>query len=126
MVHSSTNIYIYTILGCIGVILLIVLFWWIAYSLISKRARVPIRIKATTYFNAFLLNAMVISIAIAATTIINNLLQDKTEEWSLDTHIKSIITISVSFVATFSSYFIMYILTGYGKGMFALSDTKSS
>jgi len=116
---SSPHQYIYTILGCLGVILLIVIFWWIAYSIISKRAKVPIRISATTYFKAFLLNAMVISIAIAVTTIINNLLQNKTIAWKLDANIKSIITISVSFVATFSAYFIMYTLTGYGRGMFA-------
>ena len=125
MVQSSTDTYIYTILSCIGIIIVIMLFWWISYKLISKRENVPIHIKATTYFNAFLLNAIVISIAIAATTVINNLLQDKTEEWKIDTHIKSIITITVSFVSTFSAYFIMYILTGYGKGMFAISDNKS-
>ena len=119
MTTSSVNIYIYTILGCIGVILFIMLFWWITYKLISKRARVPIHIKATSYFNAFLLNALVISIAIAVTTIINNILEDKTEIWGIDTNIKSILTISVSFVATFSAYFIMYSLTGYGRGMFA-------
>ncbi len=119
MTTSSTDIYLYTTLGCIGVILLIILFWWIAYKLISKRARVPIHLKATSYFNAFLLNALVISIAIAVTTIINNLLQDKTEIWGLDSNIKSIITISTSFIATFSAYFIMYSLTGYGRGMFA-------
>ena len=119
MTTSSSDTYIYTILGCLGVILLIIIFWWITYKLISKRAKVPIHISATTYFKAFLLNAMVISIAIAVTTIINNIMQNKTTTWALDENIKSIITISVSFVSTFSAYFIMYTLTGYGKGMFA-------
>ena len=115
---SSNNIYLYTILSCLGVILLVILFWWILYKFISKRSRAPIRLSANTYFKAFLLNALVISIAIAVTTIINNILQNN-EKWQLDSNIKSIITISVSFVSTFSAYFIMYALTGFGHGMFA-------
>lgn len=115
---STDDIYLYTILGCVGVILLIILFWWIMYKLLSKRSRVPIHLSATTYFKAFLLNAIVITIAIAVTTIINNILQDKTNEWNLDNNLKAILTITTSFVATFSSYFIMYALTGFGQGMF--------
>ena len=110
--------YLYTIFSCLGVILLVILFWWILYRFISKRSRAPIKFSATTYFKAFLLNALVISIAIAVTTIINNILQNNAK-WNLDANIKSIITISVSFVSTFSAYFIMYTLTGFGQGMFA-------
>ena len=80
----TDDTYLYTILGCVGVVLLIILFWWIMYKLLSKRSRVPIHLSATTYFKAFLLNAIVITIAIAVTTIINNILQDKTNEWNLD------------------------------------------
>lgn len=115
----TDDIYLYTILGCVGVILLIILFWWIMYKLLSKRSKVPIHLSATTYFKAFLLNAIVITIAIAVTTIINNILQDKTNEWKLDNNLKAILTITTSFIATFSSYFIMYTLTGFGKGMFS-------
>ena len=115
---SSHNMYLYTIFSCLGVILLVILFWWILYRFISKRSRAPIKFSATTYFKAFLLNALVISIAIAVTTIINNILQNNAK-WNLDANIKSIITISVSFVSTFSAYFIMYTLTGFGQGMFA-------
>ena len=116
--QSSGNIYMFTILGCIGAILVFTIFWWIMYKLVSKRSRAPIHFTSTSYFKAFLLNALVISIAIAVTTIINNLLQRKSIEWNLDENIKSIITITTSFISTFSAYFIMYMITGYGKGMF--------
>jgi len=116
---ASVNIYIYTILGCIGTILLVLLFWWLLYHQVMKRKNAPIHIRADTYFKSFALNATVISLAIAVTTVINGILQDKKEEWETDNNITAIITITVAFVATFSSYFIMYILTGYGHGMFA-------
>lgn len=114
--QSSGKVYLYTILGCIGAIFFFTIFWWIMYKLVSKRSHAPIHFTSTSYFKAFLLNALVISIAIAVTTIINNLLQNN--NWNLDENIKSIITITTSFISTFSAYFIMYILTGFGKGMF--------
>ena len=116
---SSVSTYVYTILSCIAIIGALLLFWWLLYKQVSKRKNAPIQLRANSYFKAFALNATVISLSIAVTTIINGLLHAKKEAWDIDNNITAIITITVAFAATFSSYFIMYILTGYGHGMFA-------
>ena len=119
MTSSSVATYIYTIISCISIIGTLLLFWWLLYKKVSKRKNAPIQLRADSYFKAFALNATVISLSIAVTTIINGILHTKEKEWNIDNNITAIITITVAFTATFSSYFIMYILTGYGHGMFA-------
>ena len=116
---SSVATYIYTIISCIAIIGALLLFWWLLYKQVSKRKNAPIQLRADSYFKTFALNATVISLAIAVTTIINGLLHAKEEAWNIDNNITAIITITVAFASTFSSYFIMYILTGFGHGMFA-------
>ena len=95
------------------------MFWYILYLQVKKRKNAPIQIKSNTYFKAFALNATVISISLASTITINNILHINIKKWPFDNNLNTIITISVAFVATFSSYFILYLITGFGRGMFS-------
>ena len=94
---SSWQIYLYTILSCVGIIGVVLMFWYILYLQVKKRKNAPIQIKSNTYFKAFALNATVISISLASTITINNILHINIKKWPFDNNLNTIITISVAF-----------------------------
>ena len=87
--------------------------------------------RSTNLLNAFVLSALVTSIAIVSSIIVKKQLtvvvDEKGNEYKDKTDFKSIfLTFLVTFIATMIAFLLLYVLFGYGGGMLVCDSCTSS
>lgn len=99
----------------------VVVSCYIGIRFLEKRNFVGIvkSLYADTFFKAFLLNSIAVAMAVAVTTTVNSALVGRAQQHkdiSLGT--ATAVTVATALCATFVSYASMYVLFGFGRGMF--------
>jgi len=72
--------------------------------------------KETTYWKAFVLNAIVAGISTAVTVEVRFILNPLMDRENFDEGINFAITMALSFVSAFLTYGVMYFMFGFGGG----------
>lgn len=100
----------------------VVLLSWVLLSFLTARGfgGLTHALRATTYFNAFLLNALAPAIAVAVAVVVSQVLsrRQRTQK-DISSFTTGFVTICTSLASTFAAYVLLFVVFGYGSGQFA-------
>ena len=78
---------------------------------------------ATTFFKAFILNAiaasLIATLSIQTREYLDQVGRKAKGGWNLSDFTKSLIVLIVSFISSLFVYFVLFLITGFGGGMLA-------